>query len=131
MLMYGDLTANGSAGGRAGEKVDDPAACTVDTKEATRRPKRRSCIVHGRSQLRRELDAFIADSKQGGDHFQRERRSTFVGMLDEDFIQGPQAKATVPRTSVRVVSQTRRLHDKDMSSDQSVNRPGSQSPYGI
>lgn len=37
--MYGDLTANGSAGGRAGVKVDDPAAATEETREATRRPK--------------------------------------------------------------------------------------------
>lgn len=83
VLMYGDLTANGSAGGRAGEKVDDPAACTADTKEATRRPKRCSCIVNGPSRLGREADAFITDSKQGGDRFQRDRRSTFIGMLEE------------------------------------------------
>jgi hypothetical protein len=43
VLKYGDLTANGRAGGRAGVKVD--WAPMEATKDATNRPRCHSCIV--------------------------------------------------------------------------------------
>lgn len=43
VLKYGDLTANGRAGGRAGEKVE--SAPMEATKDDTNRPRCHSCIV--------------------------------------------------------------------------------------
>ena len=46
MLRYGDLTANGRAGGLAGLKVD--SAVTAEASEATKRPRRYKFIVNWR-----------------------------------------------------------------------------------